>query len=483
MIIKQLITKLSQFREAIYQTFEYRADAIMDLLDALSSNTSANSVVALSLNTLFRRNYSSVEKSIGQFSASRTADTEKQQRQNLEKEHLQIITANLPALNQRPFHLLATDVTPQPRPFAQTLSDRKVVHAPNPTLSNKPIAIGHEYSHLVYLPEKSSRLSPPWVIPLSVRRVSSKEQGIGVGAAQLATLINDSQLPFANQLCLHVSDGAYAAVSYLNDNKEHENLVTAARLRSNRSLYFQPQEVAENAKGHPTWYGKALKLKNANHYQADEEIHTTYTSRTGRTFNVRIKAWKNLLMRGKRDCPMHDCPLTLLRIDAFKSNGKALYRRPLHLIVAGNRRDEISIIDIWLAYSQRYDIEHYFRFGKQRLLMSSYQTPDVDHEENWWHLTMLAYCQLYFAAPLAHRLPHPWEAKNISASSSATLLSPSVVQRDFARIIQQIGTPAKAPKLRGKSKGRRLGVKLLTRKWKPIVFKSKKGVISQAKPL
>lgn len=477
MLIKEQIEELRQFREAIYNSFEYRADAILDLLDAMCSNNAARSVVELSLNPLFRRNYSSVEKSIDLFSACRITDDEKQQRLRLEKEHLEIIAAHLPELKQRNFHLLAIDVTPQPRPFAYTLSDRKVVHAPNPTLSNKPIAVGHEYSHLVYLPEKECRPSPPWVIPLLVRRVNSKENGVAVGAAQLASLMKNPQLPFAHQLCLQVGDGVYSAVHYLHGNIEYENLVSAARLRSNRSLYFQPQEATQAGKGHPTWYGKALKLKNANHYHADEEIHTVYVSYTGRTFNVRLKSWSNLLMRGKRDCPMHDCPLTLIRIDAFKPNGKPLYRRPLWLIATGDRRREISIIDIWLAYAQRYDIEHYFRFGKQRLLMSSYQTPDCQHEENWQHLTMLAYCQLYLAAPLACRLPRPWEAKIISASS--TLLSPSAVQRDFTRIIQQIGTPAKAPKLRGISKGRRVGVKPVARKWLPIVFKSKKEVISQ----
>jgi hypothetical protein len=481
MIINQLTEKVIQFRKSIYESLEYRADAIMDLLDALSSNTSASSVVALSLNTLFRRNYSSIEKSIDKFSASRITDDEKEQRQRLEQIHQEIITCHLPALEQRKYHLIAADVTPAPRPFARTLSDRKVVHAPNPTLSNKPIAIGHEYSHLVYLPEKSTPSAPAWVIPLSVRRVSSKEHGTQVATSQLAALMENPKLPFADTLCLKVGDGAYAVVHYLHDNKRHKNLVTAARLRSNRVLYFQPQETTAGGKGHPTWYGKAMKLKNANHYPADEVIHTTYTSHTGRTFAVRLKSWGNLLMRGKKDCPMHNQLLTLIRIDAFKPNGKPLYRRPLWLIVAGDRRAEISIIDIWLAYSQRYDIEHYFRFGKQRLLMSSFQTPDLNHEENWWHLTLLAYCQLYFAAPLAHQLPRPWEAKIIASSSK--LLSPSAVQRDFTRIIQEIGTPAKAPKTRGISKGRRKDVKLLQRKPLPIIFKSKKEVIKQTKLL
>ena len=58
----------------------------------------------------------------------------------------------------------------------------------------------------------------PDISPLSVRIVGSKENGCRVGADQLATLINDAQLSFANQLCLHVGDGAYAAVRYIYDN-------------------------------------------------------------------------------------------------------------------------------------------------------------------------------------------------------------------------------------------------------------------------
>jgi hypothetical protein len=478
MIIKQLKEKMRQFREAIYQSIEYRADAVMDLLDAISSNSNAKSVVELSLNPMYQRKYSSIEKSISELSVSSIIADEKEQRLKLEESHLAIISKNLPTLQERSYHLFASDVTPQPRPFARTLSDRKVVHSPNPTLSNKPIAVGHEYSCLVYLPEKASPLSPPWVVPLSVRRVSSAESGVMVATSQITALMTNPQLAFANELCLHVGDGAYSSVSYIYANTQHDNLVSVARLRSNRKLYFQPQELPTTDKGHPLWYGKVLKLKNANHYPASQEINTTYISRNGHTFNIRIKAWDNLLMRGKRDYPMHDQPLTLIRIDAFKPNGKSYYRRPLFLIVGGKRRAEISIVDIWLAYAQRYDIEHYFRFSKQRLLMSSFQTPDSQHEENWWHITLLAYCQLYFAAPLACHLPRPWEAKSLSSSSS--LLSPSTVQRDFVRIIKEIGSPAKSPKNRGISLGRLIGTKLLPRIPLKVVFKPKHSLIISA---
>ena len=44
------IEQLKQFRQQLYTSIPYRADATMDLLDALSSNTTAHSVVELSLN-------------------------------------------------------------------------------------------------------------------------------------------------------------------------------------------------------------------------------------------------------------------------------------------------------------------------------------------------------------------------------------------------------------------------------------------------
>ena len=34
------------------------------------------------------------------------------------------------------------------------------------------------------------------------------------------------------------------------------------------------------------------------------------------------------------------------------------------------------------TFLQRFDIEHFFRFGKQRLLLTAAQTPNVETEEN-----------------------------------------------------------------------------------------------------
>ncbi|MBU1750821.1 MAG: transposase [Chloroflexi bacterium] len=58
------LAQLEQFRQELYQLFPARRDAVLDLLDALCSSPHARSVVELSLNPLFRREYCSVYDAI-----------------------------------------------------------------------------------------------------------------------------------------------------------------------------------------------------------------------------------------------------------------------------------------------------------------------------------------------------------------------------------------------------------------------------------
>ncbi len=47
--------EFEQFRAKLYQSFNYRRDTVMDLVDAIAANTTARSPVELSLSPLFRR--------------------------------------------------------------------------------------------------------------------------------------------------------------------------------------------------------------------------------------------------------------------------------------------------------------------------------------------------------------------------------------------------------------------------------------------
>ena len=152
---------------------------------------------------------------------------------------------------------------------------------------------------------------------------------------------------------------------------------------------------------------------------------------------------------------MHEHPFTLVRIVRYTKEGKPLFKHPLWLIVMGERRHELTLEQIVQAYACRFNLEHFFRFGKQKLLLADFQTPDVTREENWWQLVHIAYAQLWMARHVADALPRPWE-RNLPVMKQR-LLSPTLVQRDFARIIRQLGTPAQPPKPRGISPGRRKG--------------------------
>ncbi len=119
------------------------------------------------------------------------------------------------------------------------------------------------------------------------------------------------------------------------------------------------------------------------------------------------------------------------------------------------------------------------RFGKQRLLMTQFQTPDVEHEENWIRLVMLAYVQLWAARELATHLPRPWE--RYLEQKNDKIVTPSVVQRDFPRIISEIGTPARSPKTRGNSIGRVQGQAQTQRAKHPVIKKTSKSTPNRRK--
>ncbi|MDR9896884.1 hypothetical protein G7B40_020275 [Aetokthonos hydrillicola Thurmond2011] len=149
------------------------------------------------------------------------------------------------------------------------------------------------------------------------------------------------------------------------------------------------------------------------------------------------------------------------------------------LIVIGDRRQEISPTVANKSFRQRFDIEHLFRFGKQRLLMTQFQTPELEHEENWIRLVMLSYVQLWAAKDLATYLPRPWERPQ--DTTNPPTVTPSVVQRDFLRIISQTGKPGHSPKTRGNSSGRVTGHTQPKRTVHPVVKKQSKSTPTNQK--
>lgn len=474
MDIQENITQLKQFRLELHSSFEQRADALMDLIDALSSTPNARSVVELSLSTLFRREYSSVYDAIVHLFQPSEAEQRDKERWAWEQEWARLIVPYLPKPERRRFRLIGTDVVPIPRPFARMLADRTYVYQPNTVVKgNKPVTIGHQYSMQVVFPEKVNVNDPPWAVTTMVHRVRSDEKATTVGGKQIKALMEDEMIPLHKELCVHVADSTYSTVPFLRHVVQIENLVDVLRARSNRVFYHQPSPVeGKRPRGHPRWYGERFALNDSSTWSEPDAVEeTTLTTRRGRTYRVLLEGWQDMLMRGKKNLPMHKHPFTLIRVRVLDEQDNPVFKHTMWLIAIGKRRTELSLVEAWQAYNQRYDEEHFFRFGKQRLLMASYQTLDVEHEENWLQIVALANGQLWFARNLAQSLPRSWE-RYLSEVEGKTA-SPSTVQRDMERIIRQIGTPAAPPKPRGKSPGRAAGELQSPRVRHPVIKKGK----------
>ncbi|MCP4614728.1 MAG: transposase, partial [Planctomycetes bacterium] len=246
-----MIHKLEQFRLDLYEALPYRRDTLFDLLDALSSNRIARSVVELSLSPFFRREYSSITDGIDNFFQATSPEKEAEERQEWGQKLVRLVASYLPQPKKRKFWLFGIDVTPQPRPFAETLADRTYVYQPNTLKGNKPVNIGHQSSVLAYLPEKGEKC-PPWIVPLNVRRVSSEETKNEAGAEQVKEMFSTEKLPFSGDLKVLVGDSDYSARTFLGEiygdqadkegNKKSDEQVAIVRSAGNRTFYHAPPE-------------------------------------------------------------------------------------------------------------------------------------------------------------------------------------------------------------------------------------------------
>jgi hypothetical protein len=285
-------------------------------------------------------------------------------------------------------------------------------------------------------------------------------------------------------LCVSVGDCAYSDPNCLSEAQKNLNQVHISRARNNRNFYypFEEEPAGPKKRGRPKEYGEKHQLKDEESWhEPDEQIEFQLPNKKGEIQTVHVQCWNNLIMRGNRKSNMSDHPFRLLRVQIYNASGNLVFKRPLWLIASGDRKNELGLQEIVEIYRQRFDLEHFFRFGKNRLLMDKAQTSDTNHEEVWWQLTMISYAQLYLSRHISKHVYNPWEKTLPVFKSSGQEKSPTQVQKDFERIIQEIGTPALAPKPRKNSPGRKIGELQTKRRRHSIVCKkqkaTKKGVV------
>jgi len=429
----------------------------MNLLDAISSYAHrCDSVVKLSEARCFKRSYCSIIDAIK--AASKIKDDRWHEMMKLAFTHMQPTEINR----------FIVDVTSNPRPYAKTLEDRVITHSPNPAPSNKPICVGHPYSVIVGLPDGVRAEHKHWVKPLSAQRVKSDEKGNEIGMRQLVELID--KLEQSGKLNISFGDSLYGTTECRRTASKEHNLVHIYRLRISRNL-FLPAAESNSGPGRKSEYGQKVSLsKPDTHPPHDEETEWSWESTQGKQYTASIKCWKDMLIRGSKEFKSSEHPINALQIKVTDEDGKQVFKRPLWLAVFGERRHEIDIKDAYSGYCSRYDIEHFFRSSKNKMLLDDHQTPEVNNEESWWKLNMLAYAQLYQGQELTQGLPYPWEKylPSFKDQEENKIATPAQTQRGFEKLLDQIGTPASPCKKRGNPQGRKSGTELAKRSKKPV---------------
>ena len=347
----------------------FSKSAIMDLIDALCANQNAQSVVELSLNPLFRREYSSIYQAIEDFKLVESQPVINEDEKETESELTRIILDTIPTNKKRDYHLLGIDTTPNPRQFSPTLSDKKFIYQPNTVQGNKPINIGHSYSWLCYLPEKEENRNSAWTIPLSVERVKSDEKDINVANQQINKTLNYSHFS-SPKLIVISADNLYSQRGFIGQQVKNKNVVTVTRVKSNRVFYHSVESSKKSAPsiGHPLWYGDKFDLKAPETWkQPDDVVYHHFTTKKGRKLNLTISGWQNMLMRGTYEYKLHQYPFTLLQITVTDTSGEQVWK-PMWLIAIGDRRNELTLLDIYDSYRQRNDKGTFFPLRQTKIV-------------------------------------------------------------------------------------------------------------------
>ena len=411
---------LEQFRRAAYQTLGPRKDSLFELMEAALATAGPGTLVRLSLAPVFRRGWPSAPDALadGEVDADRC------------RQLVQTTPGAFPP-ERRP--VWALDGTVWPRPAAATSPERTYGHRTTPGIPQTGVVPGWEYEWLVAVPEARGS----WVLPLDVcRRGPADGTPTAVARALLAATL--ARRPADAPRPVAALDSGYDPVHLARARLAADLLV---RLRSNRTFYRAPG--AYPGRGAPRKYGAVFRLGDPTTHGPPDRRATCEESRYGR---VVVDVWDALRGRGAADAPF---PVVRVQVERLPRRSRP--PAPLWLAWVGGALPA-DLLALWRWYCDRFSAEHGFRFLKHDLGWTTVRPADPAAADRWTWLLALALWQLWLARPLVADQRLPWERP-----LPAARLTPGRVRRACAGLFPQLGTPARAPKPRGKAPGRRPG--------------------------
>ena len=428
------VTTLQSYRQQTYDCFKLAGDALFNMVDALISETQAKSFPELSLSPFFERKWHSLYEAL---------EDGKIDQNQLQK----VFVKYVPQRENR--LILGLDATAIPRPFSSTSPDRTAMPLPNIPHSvpkkSTAITFGWKYSTVTVLPESPS--SRTYILDQS--RISSEKTDIQVGFEQLEQLV-----PLLPQRLLLLVDRGYDS-NWFWCKCSGLPIDTLARLKGNRSFY-KPAPPPTGKKGAPRKDGVKLKLDDPSTQSYPDESYDVIDEK-GRT--VSIHCWKHMHVKDARWLD-----LTIIQVIRPYASNKERDPRISWFVYIGQDPQE-GLAHLALLYCLRFSQEHGYRFDKQALLWTKLRVRTPEQFDRWSHIVAIAHNHLVLAHDFIEAELHPWENKHRE-------MTPQQVRRGLSTFLPQLGTPAKAPKPRGKSKGRTFGAVIGKAERFPVVRKT-----------
>lgn len=412
---------LARFRAELYQSvLGLRRDALCDLLDAVLSGDGASSLVRHSLAPCFRRGWASICDAL----ADGALDVAALRR---------LFAQTMPPALVEERLLWVVDGTTWPRPEAKTSPERtwgRFVTAGTP---QSGIIGAWEYQWLAAIPEATGS----WVLPLAVgRRGPQAGTATTLAVAQLRAAQAARSADAARPLLL--LDSHYDVAALVRADLGVDIL---ARLASNRRFFRPPGPYS--GRGPRPKHGPVFRCADATTHGTPDRTQCADDPTYG---TVTIDVWERLHTQ-----PAPTLELRVIRVTLGRLPRREQPPKPLWLVWHGGALPaDLRTLQRW--YQRRFAVEHAFRFLKQSLGWTRIRPRSPLTADRWSWLLAAGLWQVWLARAWVadHRLP--WER-----SPRGSVPSPGRVRRGFAGLVGRLGTPARPPRGRGKSPGRRLG--------------------------
>ena len=441
---------------------------------ALASCRDASSVVALSKSPVFHHQFSSIAKAIANLAKdARALKRIKERFQEQWWKYFPLSSVNY----------LQIDVVNIFREYAPCLKGRQYRHMANNVIAgNKPLGIGYGLS-VVNLADFGSS----WSLPFSMHRVKSNEDEVEAGAKQIKAICEREE--FAKSLNINAADSNYGVAKYITKVVEISNLVNILRIRHGNKVY---EGERQETGGAPRIYGAEYHLIEESgwrEYQKKEKVYRKYLTsiyekeadeyqeieretKKGKQLKIELRRWSGMKMRTKGGHSMKEVEFELVGIRVLeKIGGKRVFERDVFVAVVGQERKKLRIEEIAEVFYHRFDLEVTNRFMKQNLFLEDYQTPDIEHLDNWNLLVQEALWLLWAASREVESYSEKWQKYSEPKEEKGGRKTASQTRKGLEGLILTFEKEPYLPKKCKKGLGRKKGEKFEPRKQYKVVKK------------